>query len=41
MHFEKVTFTHIPREMNKIADDQVNNILDKQHKRRYSEIELL
>jgi ribonuclease HI len=28
--FDKVTFTHIPREMNKIADDQVNSILDNQ-----------
>lgn len=26
--FEKVTFTHIPRELNKIADKEVNRILD-------------
>jgi ribonuclease HI len=28
--FEKVTFTHIPREMNKTADCKVNEILDAQ-----------
>lgn len=28
--FEKVTFTHVPREMNKIADEQVNIILDNE-----------
>jgi len=28
--FEKVNFTHVPREMNKIADEQVNKILDSQ-----------
>jgi ribonuclease HI len=27
-NFEKVDFFHIPREMNKIADEQVNKILD-------------
>jgi ribonuclease HI len=26
--FDKVTFTHVPREMNKLADEQVNIILD-------------
>lgn len=26
--FEKVTFTHVPRELNKLADAVVNNILD-------------
>lgn len=30
--FEKVTFVHIPRELNKIADKEVNRILD-QHER--------
>jgi ribonuclease HI len=28
--FNKVSFTHIPREMNRLADDQVNSILDNQ-----------
>lgn len=28
-HFKKVTFTHIPREQNKIADALVNKILDE------------
>ncbi len=28
----RVTFTHIPREMNRVADEQVNNILDKHAK---------
>lgn len=27
--FEKVTFTHVPREFNKLADAMVNEILDK------------
>jgi len=27
-HFEKVTFTHVPRELNKLADGMVNEILD-------------
>jgi ribonuclease HI len=27
--FEKVTFTYIPRELNKIADGEVNRILDE------------
>jgi len=27
-HFEKVSFTHIPRELNKLADGMVNEILD-------------
>src|SRR5574337_391245 len=26
--FEKVTFTHVPRELNKITDTEVNRILD-------------
>jgi ribonuclease HI len=26
--FESVTFVHVPREMNKLADEQVNIILD-------------
>jgi ribonuclease HI len=30
--FSKVSFTHIPRELNKIADEQVNYILDTQEK---------
>jgi ribonuclease HI len=28
--FDKVNFTHIPREMNRLADEQVNTILDNQ-----------
>jgi ribonuclease HI len=31
--FEKVSFTHIPRELNKIADKEVNRILDEQEHR--------
>jgi len=31
--FGKITFTHIPREMNKEADHEVNRILDEQEKR--------
>jgi ribonuclease HI len=31
--FEKITFTYVPREMNKIADLEVNRILD-QHERQ-------
>jgi len=27
-HFDKVTFTHVPRELNKLADGMVNEILD-------------
>ncbi len=27
-HFEKVSFTHVPRELNKLADGMVNEILD-------------
>ncbi len=27
-HFKKATFTHVPRELNKLADGVVNNILD-------------
>jgi ribonuclease HI len=30
--FNVATFTHIPREMNRVADEQVNNILDKHAK---------
>lgn len=30
--FEKVTFTHVPRELNKLADGEVNRILDSIHK---------
>lgn len=30
-HFKKVTFTHIPREMNKDADAIVNRVLDEQN----------
>jgi ribonuclease HI len=30
--FNKVSFTHVPREMNKLADSQVNEILDAQEK---------
>jgi ribonuclease HI len=30
--FEKISFTHVPRELNKIADKEVNRILD-QHER--------
>lgn len=30
--FDSVSFTHIPREMNKQADQQVNDILDNQQK---------
>lgn len=32
LHFNKVTFTHVPREMNKQADAEVNRILDAQEK---------
>lgn len=28
--FRKVTFTHVPRELNKIADEEVNAVLDQQ-----------
>jgi hypothetical protein len=27
-NFQKVTFTHVPREMNKLADSMVNEVLD-------------
>ncbi len=30
--FEKVTFTHVPRELNTLADAEVNRILDSIHK---------
>jgi len=30
--FDQTTFTHIPRELNKIADDMVNKALDKELK---------
>jgi len=26
--FDKVTFTHVPRELNKAADAEVNKVLD-------------
>lgn len=29
-HFDKVTFTHVPRELNKLADAEVNKCLDAQ-----------
>ena len=32
-NFGKVTFTHIPRERNKLADSEVNKILDSYEKR--------
>lgn len=31
--FEKITFVHVPRELNKEADREVNRILDQQEKR--------
>jgi ribonuclease H / adenosylcobalamin/alpha-ribazole phosphatase len=27
-HFKKVTYTHVPREMNKLSDAEVNETLD-------------
>jgi hypothetical protein len=27
--FEKVSFDHVPRELNKLADEQVNEALDE------------
>lgn len=30
--FDEVTFTHVPRELNKLADAEVNRILDNIHK---------
>ncbi len=32
-NFGKVTFTHVPRERNKLADSEVNKILDSYEKR--------
>lgn len=29
-HFQEVTFSHIPRELNKLADAEVNKVLDAQ-----------
>jgi len=29
-HFQKMTFTHVPRELNKLADAEVNKVLDAQ-----------
>ena len=29
-HFQKITFTHVPRELNKLADSEVNKCLDLQ-----------
>jgi ribonuclease HI/pterin-4a-carbinolamine dehydratase len=31
-HFKKITFTHIPRELNKLADGEVNETLDAELK---------
>jgi ribonuclease HI/pterin-4a-carbinolamine dehydratase len=31
--FKKVTFTHVPREFNTLADAEVNKVLDAQHKK--------
>jgi ribonuclease HI/pterin-4a-carbinolamine dehydratase len=31
--FDKVTFTHVPREMNKAADAEVNKVLDARHEK--------
>lgn len=33
-HFKEVLFTHVPREFNKVADAEVNRILDEQQKKR-------
>jgi len=33
--FEKVTIVHVPRELNKITDSEVNRILDQQEKARH------
>ena len=30
--FDKVSFTHVPRQMNKLADEKLNQILDAQAK---------
>jgi ribonuclease HI/pterin-4a-carbinolamine dehydratase len=32
-NFKKVTFTHVPRELNKLADAEVNEILDAEAKK--------
>jgi len=32
--FEKITFVHVPRELNKIADKEVNRILDQNQRRK-------
>jgi ribonuclease HI len=32
--FDKVTFTHVPRELNKLADAEVNKCLDAQTGKR-------
>jgi ribonuclease HI len=32
--FEKITFTYVPRELNKIADEEVNRILDEQERHK-------
>ncbi len=32
--FEKITFTYVPRELNKIADSEVNRILDDQARKK-------
>lgn len=33
--FEKITFAYVPRELNKIADKEVNRILDEQERRSH------
>lgn len=32
-HFKKVSYTHVPRELNKLADAEVNEVLDAELKR--------
>jgi ribonuclease HI len=32
--FEKISFTYVPRELNKTADREVNRILDEQERHR-------
>jgi ribonuclease HI len=33
--FEKITFTYVPRELNKLADGEVNRILDQHQKNKH------
>lgn len=33
--FEKISFTHVPRELNKLADQEVNRILDAQENQNH------